>query len=53
MVLTKTPICNFGEKTKSFKLKGTDGKIHNLEDHLGKRVLSVVTLFGFIDFLKF
>ena len=28
MVLTKTPICNFGEKTKSFELKGVDGKRH-------------------------
>ena len=44
MVLTKTPICNFGEKTKSFKLKGTDGKIHNLEDHLVKRFINYVYL---------
>ena len=36
MVLTKTPICNFGEKANSFKLKGIDGKIHKLEDHIGK-----------------
>ena len=36
MVLTKTPICNFGEKTKSFELKGVDGRIHKLEDHAGK-----------------
>ena len=36
MVLTKTPICNFGEKANSFKLKGTDGKIHKLEDNIGK-----------------
>ena len=36
MVLTKTPICNFGEKANSFELKGTDNKIHKLEDHLGK-----------------
>ena len=27
MVLTKTPICNFGEKTKSFELKGIDGQL--------------------------
>ena len=26
MVLTKTPICNFGEKPHSFTLKGVDNK---------------------------
>ena len=31
MVLTKTPICNFGQKANTFNLKGTDGKIHKLE----------------------
>ena len=30
MVLTKTPICNFGEKTHDFHLKGIDEKITNL-----------------------
>ena len=34
MVLTKTPICNFGEKANSFKLKGTDGKIPVSYTHL-------------------
>ena len=42
MVLTKTPICNFGEKTKSFELKGIDGKIHKLEDHVGKNGLLIM-----------
>ena len=32
MTLTKTPICNFGEKAKDFKLKGTDQKIYSLSD---------------------
>ena len=36
MVLTKTPICNFGEKIKSFELKGIDDQLHKLEDHIGK-----------------
>ena len=27
MVLTKTPICNFGEKPHSFQLKGVDNKL--------------------------
>ena len=34
MVLTKTPICNFGQKANSFKLTGTDGKIHKHESFL-------------------
>ncbi len=38
MVLTKTPICNFGEKANPFELKGTDDKVHKLKDHLGKNV---------------
>ena len=42
MVLTKTPICNFGEKTKSFELKGTDGQLHKLEDHIGKNGLLIM-----------
>ena len=36
MVLTKTPICNFDEKAKPFELKGVDGKIHKLEENIGK-----------------
>ena len=42
MVLTKTPIFNFGEKTKSFELKGTDGQLYKLEDHLGKSGLLIM-----------
>ena len=37
MVLTKTPICNFGEKAHSFELKGVDNKLHKLEDCIGKK----------------
>ena len=36
MVLTKTPICNFGEKPQSFNLKGVDNKMYRLEDCFGK-----------------
>ena len=42
MVLTKTPICNFGEKANSFKLKGTDGKLHKLEDYFGKNGILIM-----------
>ena len=52
MVLTKTPICNFGEKANTFKLKGTDGKIHKLEDHLGKNGLLVMFICNHCPYVK-
>ena len=52
MVLTKTPICNFGEKANSFKLKGTDGKAHNLEDHLGKNGLLIMFICNHCPYVK-
>ena len=36
MVLTKTPICNFGEKSHDFHLKGVNEKYYNLNDCVGK-----------------
>ena len=32
MALIKTPICNFGEKAKNFKLKSIEGENLSLED---------------------
>ncbi len=52
MVLTKTPICNFREKAHSFKLKGTDDKIHNLEDHLGKNGLLIMFICNHCPYVK-
>ena len=52
MVLTKTPICNFGEKANSFKLKGTDSKIHKLEDHLGKNGLLIMFICNHCPYVK-
>ena len=52
MVLTKTPICNFGEKANPFELKGTDGKIHKLEDHLGKNGLLVMFICNHCPYVK-
>ena len=51
MVLTKTPICNFGEKTKSFELKGTDGQVHKLEDHIGKNGLLIMFICNHCPFV--
>ena len=52
MVLTKTPICNFGEKAQSFKLKGTDGKIHKLEDHIGKKGILIMFICNHCPYVK-
>ncbi len=52
MVLTKTPICNFGEKANSFNLKGTDGKIHKLEDHLGKNGTLIMFICNHCPYVK-
>ena len=52
MVLTKTPICNFGEKPNSFKLKGTDGKIHKFEDHLGRNGTLIMFICNHCPYVK-
>ena len=52
MVLTKTPICNFGEKANSFELKGTDGKIHKLEDHLGRNGTLIMFICNHCPYVK-
>jgi len=52
MVLTKTPICNFGEKANSFELKGTDSKIHKLEDHLGKNGMLIMFICNHCPYVK-
>ena len=36
MVLTKTPICNFGEKAKNFNLQSTENKKISLENIKGE-----------------
>ena len=52
MVLTKTPICNFGEKANSFELKGIDGKIHKLEDHLGRNGTLIMFICNHCPYVK-
>ena len=52
MALTKTPICNFGEKAKSFKLKGVDGKFHSLDDHIGKNGLVIMFICNHCPYVK-
>ena len=37
MALTKTPICNFGEKAKDFNLLSTENKKISLNDIRGEK----------------
>ena len=52
MVLTKTPICNFGEKPHSFSLKGVDEKIYKLEDCLGKKGTIIMFICNHCPYVK-
>jgi peroxiredoxin len=42
MVETKTPVCDFGWKAVDFALKGTDGKVHALQDIRGPRATLIM-----------
>ena len=52
MVLTKTPICNFGEKTHSFELTGIDAKVYKLEDCLGKSGTLIMFICNHCPYVK-
>ncbi len=52
MVLTKTPICNFGEKPHSFQLKGVDNKLYRLEDCLGKNGTLIMFICNHCPYVK-
>ena len=44
MTLTKTPICNFGEKAKDFNLKSIESKRLSLKDVSGENGTLVMKL---------
>ena len=52
MTLTKTPICNFGEKAKDFKLKGTDQKIYSLSDFKGENGTLIMFICNHCPYVK-
>ena len=52
MVLTKTPLCNFGEKPHSFSLKGVDDKIYKLEDCLGDKGTVIMFICNHCPYVK-
>ena len=52
MVLTKTPICNFGEKAIDFNLKGVDGKYYKLIDCAGKNGTIIMFICNHCPYVK-
>ena len=52
MVLTKTPVCNFGEKAKDFNLKSTENKQISLEDIKGKNGTLVMFICNHCPYVK-
>jgi len=52
MALTKTPICNFGEKAKNFNLKSTENKQISLSDVTGKNGTLVMFICNHCPYVK-
>ena len=52
MALTKTPICNFGEKAKDFNLKSTDNKQISLNDIKGENGTLVMFICNHCPYVK-
>ncbi|MDP7195046.1 MAG: redoxin domain-containing protein, partial [SAR202 cluster bacterium] len=52
MTLTKTPICNFGEKANNFNLLSTDNQMISLEDIKGKKGTLIIFLCNHCPYVK-
>ena len=52
MVLTKTPICNFGEKAKDFNLKSIENKQLSLKDVRGENGTLVMFICNHCPYVK-
>jgi len=52
MTLTKTPICNFGEKAKNFDLLSTENKKTSLDDVKGKNGTLVMFICNHCPYVK-
>jgi len=52
MVLTKTPICNFGEKAKDFNLRSTENKQLSLKDIRGEKGTLVMFICNHCPYVK-
>ncbi len=52
MVLTKTPICNFGDKPHSFELMGVDNKLYKFENCLGEKGTLIMFICNHCPYVK-
>jgi len=52
MTLTKTPICNFGEKAKDFKLLSTENKKISLNDSKGENGTLIMFICNHCPYVK-
>ena len=52
MVLTETPVCDFGLKAPDFSLPGIDGKIWSLQKCLGENGLLVMFICNHCPYVK-
>ena len=52
MVLTKTPICNFGKKPHNFSLKGVDEKIYELNNCFGENGTLIMFICNHCPYVK-
>ena len=52
MVLTKTPICNFGEKAKNFNLRSIENKEISLKDIRGKKGTLIMFICNHCPYVK-
>ena len=52
MVLTKTPICNFGEKPHSFELKDVSKKTYNFKDLVGEKGTLIMFICNHCPYVK-
>jgi peroxiredoxin len=51
-MLTQTPICDFGKKAVTFKLKSTEGKIISLEDLKGENGTLIMFICNHCPYVK-
>ena len=52
MALTKTPVCNFGERAKNFSLRSTENKKMSIEDIKGKNGTLIMFICNHCPYVK-
>ena len=52
MVLTKTPICEFGKKAPKFKLKSVSNELISLDDIKGERATLIMFICNHCPYVK-